>query len=136
MKNRDKIDGIGLVFLAIAFMMISWSSYVYIKDNTNFFEQSHSLIENKFQWVKLDITFFWGSGIIIFGIAIFLLKYIKQVFLLFLLESLSLLVSVLLILFLFISNYTLFFKAELIVSSFAIYYALYRIRRRIESDIK
>lgn len=123
LNRKETIIG---VLLFISLTIVSFCSWYYLKNDTNFFEQGKILLHGKEQFVDYNILWLWSIGIILFGICIFFLKDLKKAFLFFIWEFILLVASVLFIIGIFVPYLKIRFRLALIVSSFIIYYSIYK----------
>jgi len=128
--KEKKIDWkilISGILLVASFLIVVVCGWVYIKNNTNFIEQANSLLEEKDQLINNNVILWWSFGILLFWVALLLsLKDIWKVFWFFVWEFLLIMGSVLFIIGIMVNHLKLSFRVALILSSFVIYYSVYK----------
>ena len=129
----DKKQILGEVILFVSFILLFVSIFSYLTNNTNFIEQvGKSLIENKSAMIgwQTIITAIIGFVFFILGFVILGkgIKYIKNTWLLLVIDLLNVAPITLLLLAVFLKNFYWWFRASLIVISI-IFYVILRVAR-------
>ncbi len=121
-KKGKKQQKFGVILLFIAFIIASISSYFYLRDYTNFSEQAKELVGERDQSIKVWLVYAFITALVIFGIFImFFSRRFKEMLLLFLIDSISLISAAMLILGVFFP-YKIQFKLAFIILAFIMYY--------------
>ena len=126
-KKIRWIELLAGILLVSSFLIVSSASYIYLAQNTLFFQQFLDLVKTTDQTLSYTLMNWWAFGIILFGLAIILsFRDIKKVFLFFSFEFVLIIGTAPLLIGLVSDFYLERFRFALIISTFIIYYSVYK----------
>ncbi|MBU0760744.1 MAG: hypothetical protein KJ858_03575 [Nanoarchaeota archaeon] len=128
-----------LILLSMSFLFLILASFYYLKFQTNLIPGVLDLIGEKDQTLNKNLIYLWLFGIILFGVYLLSLEnkdlqkdFIKSIFV-YLMEVIITITTALILLFLFVPNFTPVFKITLFLSGLIIFYVSYTLRKFINA---